>query len=67
MMVKATAHFYDVAAGVDRKPGDAFEVSQERYKALNGTEYGVLVSQAEDAPKAAPRARKATRKAPQDA
>lgn len=67
MMAKAEVRFYDVEAKTDRSPGDTFEVSQERYDALNGTEYGVLVSQAEDAPKAAPRARKTSRKASQDA
>lgn len=67
MMAKAEVRFYDIEARADRNPGETFEVSRERFDALNGTEYGVLVSQAEEAPKAAPRARKAPRKASQDA
>ena len=41
--VKALKKFYDIEAGSDRLPGDSWEVTAERAKALNTTQYGELV------------------------
>lgn len=57
--VKCTSKFFDIAAGVDRLPGDEWEVSEARAKAINGTDYGVLVEVAAK-PKPRTRAKKET-------
>lgn len=47
--VKALKKFYDLEAGVDRVPGDSWEASAARAKALNETQYGELVEVAKAA------------------
>lgn len=56
MKARAVRLFSDIEAGCDRKPGDVFECSEERFAALNSTRYGVLVEKAA-APKKARKAR----------
>ena len=41
--VKCVKRFYDIAERVDRNPGDEWDVTDARAKALNATEYGTLV------------------------
>lgn len=43
MRVEALTRFLDLEAGAYREAGDRFEVTPERYRALNGTKYGRLV------------------------
>ena len=50
--VKALKKFYDIEADSDRLPGDSWEVTAERAKALNATHYGELVEVAKTATKA---------------
>jgi hypothetical protein len=66
MLVECIVGFRDLDAGILRDAGDRFEVSPERFAALNGTKYGKLVSEVvsevlRDAEKPARRTR--TRKA----
>lgn len=43
MIAEATKKFRDRESGTLRKEGDRFEVTPERFKALNSTRYGELV------------------------
>lgn len=43
MRVKCIRTFKDFDAGRVRDSGEEFEVSPDRFKAINGTKYGVLV------------------------
>ena len=45
MIVEALKRFKDIDAGVLRDAGDRFEVSPERFAAINGTRYGSLVTE----------------------
>lgn len=42
MKVKAIRDFQDLEEQVDRKVGDTWECSQERFEAINSTVYGTL-------------------------
>lgn len=43
MRVKCIRTFRDFEAGRVRDSGEEFEVTPDRFKAINGTEYGTLV------------------------
>lgn len=43
MMAQAVKEFRDRESGTLRKEGDRFEVTPERFKALNSSRYGELV------------------------
>jgi len=43
MTAECTVRFLDIEANVMREGGDRFEVTPERFEAINGTEYGELV------------------------
>ena len=47
MKVKAIQYFHDLEANVNRGIGEIFEVTEERLKAINGTDNGALVEKAE--------------------
>lgn len=51
MVVKAVKVFHDKKEGVTRNVGDTFTVSEERYKELNSTQFGVLVEKVAEATK----------------
>lgn len=44
MLVQASVQFLDRKAQVVRQPGETFEASTERVRALNTTVYGTLVT-----------------------
>ena len=48
MRAKALTLFNDLKEGVVRKKGDAFNVSEERFKEINSTGYGKLIEEAEE-------------------
>jgi len=52
MRVKCVKAFRDFAAGRLRDGGEEFDVSPDRFEAINGTRYGVLV-EALEAPETA--------------
>ena len=52
MRVKCKRIFRDFDAGLVRSEGEEFEVTPDRFDAINGTRYGTLVEALED-PKAA--------------
>lgn len=43
MKVEALKNFYDLEGKTDRKPGDIFEASKERFEALKNHHRGELV------------------------
>lgn len=45
MKVRAVKLFKDKREGVVRKKGDAFNVSEERFKEINSTRYGKLIEE----------------------
>jgi hypothetical protein len=45
MLVECIVGFRDLDAGILRDAGDRFEVSPERFAAINGTRYGQLVKE----------------------
>lgn len=45
MLVEAITRFRDLEANAYRDVGERFEVSSERYEAINGTRYGRLVEE----------------------
>lgn len=45
MVAECIVRFKDIDAGVLREAGDRFEVSPERFAAINGTRYGQLVKE----------------------
>lgn len=45
VLVEAVRPFEDLVEKVDRKPGERWEVSPERFEAINSTVYGELVIQ----------------------
>jgi hypothetical protein len=45
MLVEAITRFRDLEANEYREAGERFEVSNERYEAINGTRYGRLVEE----------------------
>lgn len=47
MKVKVVSPFRDLQENLDRKRGDEFECTEERFNAINATEYGILVEPAE--------------------
>lgn len=51
MRAMATKDFMDLEAKAFRKAGETFEVTEERFKALNATRYGTLATEAKEAPK----------------
>lgn len=64
MIAECVCGFRDLEAKAMRKAGDRFEVTPERFKALNATKYGILVREVPEEPKQEepkPRARR-TRK-----
>lgn len=48
MRVKTLRTFMDLKENKERKAGDTFKVSQERFKELNSTKYGTLVEELKD-------------------
>lgn len=46
MLVKCITEFMDLKAHKLREEGETFEVSEDRFKAINSTRYGVLVEEA---------------------
>lgn len=51
MIAKCISEFMDLKAHKLRKEGETFEVSEDRFKAINSTRYGRLVEEAtEEAP-----------------
>lgn len=42
MTAECTVKFLDIDANVMREVGDRFEVTKERFEAINGTKYGKL-------------------------
>lgn len=52
MKVKALKLFDDKKEKVRRKKDDVFEVSKERFKEINSTEHGKLVSEVKEPKKA---------------
>lgn len=66
MIAECVVRFKDLEARKMREVGELFEVSAERFKALNATKYGEVVREhVEDAPKAEPpQPRKSSRPAP---
>lgn len=57
MIVQAIKEFRDLESGTLRKGGDRFEVTPERFAALNSSRYGELVREVE-----APRGKSKTTK-----
>ena len=45
MKVKCIKTFRDVQEGVTRSVGETFEVTTERFRAINATKYGQLVQE----------------------
>ena len=71
MLARCERAFRDLAEGVPREVGDTFEVTEERYKELNSTRYGQLVSDVtpparEETPTDKPKRRTTRRKATQE-
>lgn len=68
MIAECVVRFKDLEARKMREVGERFEVSAERFKALNSTRYGQVVREhAEDMPQEAverPEGRKSSRPAP---
>lgn len=63
MLVECTKLFRDLEKGVLREEGSTFEVTRERYKAINSSGYGQLVREVKtEEPEERP---KATAKRPQ--
>lgn len=60
MRAKATKDFKDLEAKTLRKAGETFEVTEERFKALNATRYGTLATEVKEAPKKPKTKRKST-------
>ena len=54
MRVRCVKCFRDLEEGTYRNVGDTFEVSEERFNAINSTPYGVLTEEVEE-PKAKPK------------
>lgn len=48
MKVKTVVDFIDKEAKVNRAVGEVFECSKERFAAINGTQYGVLIEQVQE-------------------
>lgn len=59
MKARVLMGFYDMAEGVDRKPGDVFEATEERIAEINGKLDGYVAAVAEP-----PKKRTAAKKAP---
>jgi hypothetical protein len=49
--IEALKPFKDIAAGVDRKVGERWEVDLERFNEVNSTIYGELAKRADEEPK----------------
>lgn len=63
MVIKCVRRFRDLEAGTFRKEGDTFEVTEERYQAINTAGYGQLVEKVEETvPEAVSEPQKATPK-----
>ena len=45
MLAEAMTRFRDLEANAYREAGERFEVSRERFDAINGTRYGQLVAE----------------------
>ena len=50
--------FLDLEENVDRHVGDVFDVTKERFKAINSTSFGTLVEAVEERPKKTGKAKK---------
>lgn len=50
MLVKCVKRFKDLQAGTFREVGAAFEVDEERYKAINTAGYGQLIEKVDEKP-----------------
>jgi len=48
MVIKCIKRFRDLDAGIFREEGDTFEVTEERYQAINTAGYGQLVEKVEE-------------------
>lgn len=48
MTAECIVSFKDIEAGVLRETGERFEVTPERFKAINSTKYGILVKEVEE-------------------
>lgn len=67
MRAKATKDFKDLEANAFRKAGETFEVTEERFKAINSTRYGTLaVEEVKEAPKKPKTKPKTKRKSTED-
>lgn len=51
MIAKCVSEFMDLKAHKLRKEGETFEVTEERFKAINATRYGTLAVEVKEAPK----------------
>jgi len=51
MRAKATEDFMDKEAKTLRKAGETFDVTEERFRAINATRYGTLAVEVKEAPK----------------
>lgn len=64
MKARATAPFLDLRENVDRRAGELFECSEERFEELNATMFGTLAERVDEKPARKPaRRRKAAPKA----
>lgn len=50
MLIEAMVDFRDIKENVDRKAGDRFEATPERFSQINSTRYGLLAREVEIAP-----------------
>lgn len=55
MKVEAIRFFEDLEAKTDRRPGEVWEVDEERFNALNSTPSGQFVKAVEEPAKRAPK------------
>lgn len=53
MKVRAKAPFLDLRENVDRKPGEVFECSEERFEEINATRFGTLAERVSEQPEEA--------------
>lgn len=53
MKVRAKAPFLDLRENVDRKPGEVFECSDERFEEINSTRFGTLAERVDEQPEEA--------------
>lgn len=63
MLIRCVFPFVDSEANASREIGDSWEVSEERFKAINATVYGVLVEAVNEEPAEKPKAKSKSKKA----